>query len=132
MYSKPIVKFDEELFESVYMASGDCYYVANVMYQKPETGRGDYRIQINASHNATDGHHSGEQILTITFSQPVKYKDSNGTLINGDGSCSIRIRYKYHNNDKDNIGLGDVIVESDAGLAVIGCSLECNHNCGQH
>lgn len=131
-YSKPIIVRNEELAEGVYAASGDCYVVNAYIHQIPEYGRGDYRIQVNGVHNAADGHHSGEQVLTLVFNIPVTYKSSNGTLVGGDNTNAISIKYNYHNNQVDNIGLGDVIVEADAGLAVVGGNLSCNHDCGQH
>lgn len=131
-YTKPIIVKNDELAEGVYAASGECYSVNFNIHQKPEIGRGDYRIQVNGVHAAADGHHSGEQVLTINFNIPVIYKGSNGTLVGGDGTNAISIKYNYHNNQNDNIGLGDVIVESDVGLAVVGGNLSCNHDCGQH
>lgn len=132
-YTRPVVIPNDELAESVYMASGDaCYSCIAFIHQKPEVGRGDYRIQVNGIHSASDGHHSGKQVLTLSFNIPVTYKDSNGTLVAGDGSNTLKIEYSYHNNGNDNIGLGDVIVEADQGLAVIGSILDCNHDCGQH
>lgn len=127
MYTQPIIILNEELAEGIYAASGDCYYVTANIHQRPEIGRGDHRIQVNGKHD-TD-HHSSEQILTLTFNMPVVYKSSNGTLIGGDGTNSIYIKYNYHNNNIDNIGLGDVVVESDSGLAITGCSISCNHIC---
>lgn len=136
-YEKPIVLTNDDISEGVYAASGagsggDCYTVTAYIHQSPETGRGDFRIQVNAQHAAGDNHHSGLQTLILSFNQAVTYKDSNGTLAGGDGTSSISIDYSYHNNAYDNIGLGDVIVESDAGLAVTGAVLTCNHDCGQH
>lgn len=134
LYEKPIVLLNEDLAEGVYAASGggdDCYTVTAYIHQQPETGRGDFRIQVNGKHEADDGHHSGKQILVLSFNQPVEYSSSNGTLTSGDGTSSIRITYNYHNNGNDNIGLGDVVVKSDAGLAVTGAMLICNHDCGQ-
>lgn len=134
-YEKPVVLANEEIAEGVYAASGagaDCYTVSAYIHQTPETGRGDFRIQVDAQHAAGDGHHSGEQVLVLYFNQAVTYKGSNGALSGGDGTASISITYNYHNNAYDNIGLGDVIVESDAGLSVTGAQLICNHNCGQH
>lgn len=133
-YSKPIVIINDELAEGVYAASGEdmCYLCSCYLHQIPEYGRGDYRIQVNGVHSASDGHHSGEQVLTINFNIPVTYKSSQGSCVGGDGTNSIQIRYNYHNNGNDNIGLGDVVVEADVGLAVVGCSLSCNHDCGQH
>ena len=138
-YVKPIVLVNEELAEGVYAASGiadggdeDCYTVSAYIHQTPETGREDYRIQVNGVHAAGNGHHSGVQVLTLFFNQDVNYVDSNGDLDSGDGSSSISIRYSYHNNPQDNIGLGDVIVTSGEGLAVTEAVLSCNYNCGQH
>lgn len=137
-YEKPVVLANEELAEGVYAASGaggsgdDCYTVTAYIHQIPEIGRGDYRIQVNATHAAGDGHHSGQQILTLYFNQNVTYKSSNGNLSGGDGTSAIDIDYSYHNNGNDNIGLGDVVVEAGEGLAVTGARLWCNHDCGQH
>ena len=132
-YVKPVVLANDELSEGVYAASGsDCYTVNANMHQHPEQGRGDYRIQMNGVHAASDNHHGGAQVLTVTFNQPVTYKGSNGTIISGDGTNTICIQYNYHNNGMDNIGLGDVIVEGEPGLAVTGAVLSCDHDCGQH
>lgn len=134
-YEKPSVIVNSDCAENVYTASGDgedCYRVSAYIHQTPETGRGDYRIQVDAVHDAGNGHHSGEQVLILSFNQTVEYKWSNGTCVGGDGTDAISIEYSYHNNAQDNIGLGDVIVESDAGLAVTGAVLTCNYDCGQH
>ena len=133
-YVKPVISLENEQAEGVYMASGDddCYTVTTRIHQTPETGRGDFRIQVDAKHAAGDGHHSGKQTLVLYFNQSVTYKGSNGSLAGGDGTNELSIDYWYHNNGNDNIGLGDVIVESDAGLAVTHAMVICNHNCGQH
>lgn len=136
-YVKPVMLDNEEVFEGVYAASGagdgaDCYTVTAYIHQTPETGRGDYRIQVNGVHAAANGHHSGEQVLTLSFNQPVEYSSSNGTLVSGSGTATINIKYNYHNNGNDNIGLGDVVVTSDDGLAITGAMLSCNYDCGQH
>lgn len=137
-YERPRVIANADLAENVYTASGigggdgDCYTVTAYIHQTPETGRGDFRIQVNAVHDAGDNHHSGKQTLILYFNQPVTYSWSNGQLAGGDGTSELYIDYSYHNNAYDNIGLGDVIVESDAGLAVTGAELICNHDCGQH
>ena len=136
-YIKPMVLGNEELSEGVYAASGtigenDCYTVTAIIHQRPETGRGDYRIQVNGIHAAVNEHHSGEQILTLCFNQPVVYSSSNGELYSGDGTNILSIKYNYHNNGYDNIGLGDVIVTSDTGLSITQATLSCNYDCGQH
>ncbi|MCD8068270.1 MAG: hypothetical protein LUE87_05190 [Lachnospiraceae bacterium] len=130
-YEKPIVLANEELAEGVYAASGtDCYTVTTNIHQKPETGRGDYRIQVNGAHSAD--HHSTAQTLVISFNQAVTYVSSNGSLASGDGSAALRIDYAYHNNGSDNIGLGDLIVTADQGLAVTNAYIICNMTCSQH
>ena len=138
-YETPILTANEGLAEGVYAASGDaggggedCYTVSAYIHQTPETGRKDYRIQVDGKHAATDNHHSGEQHLFLSFNQSVTYSSSNGTLVSGDGTNCIEIKYNYHNNASDNIGLGDVVVKSDSGLAVSGARLTCNYDCGQH
>ena len=109
-YSKPMVTVDQGLAESVYAASG-CYTASAYIHQTPQTGRGDYRIQVNG------------QLLTISFNQTVTYSGSNGTLVGANTGTTLTIRYTYHNNENDNIGLGDLIVTSDAGLAITGVSI---------
>ena len=135
-YIKPELKITEEIAEDVYMASGSdfnkCYEVSANIHQKPETGRGDYRIQINAAHDAFDGHHSSHQILILHFNMPVKYISSNGILKSGDGTSVLQIDYSYHNNSVDTIGLGDVIVNAEAGLALNSVYMNCNCFCPQH
>ncbi len=132
-YERPVVLANEELTEGVYAASGnggDCYSVSYYIHQKPETGRGDYRIQVNAVHDAS--HHSTAQTLVISFNQSVTYVSSNGTLTSGSGTSTLCIDYSYHSNNTDNIGLGDLVVESDQGLAVTGAYMTCNMTCSQH
>lgn len=132
-YQKPVILTNEELEEGVYAASGsECYTVTAYIHQTPQQGRGDYRIQVDGVHDAADGHHSGQQVLTLSFNKPVSFKSANGSLSGGDGTQSISITYGYHNNASDNIGLGDVVVEADEGLAVLGAVLSCNRDCGQH
>ena len=124
MANKFIFEVDD-MAEGVYMASGDagdgCYTADAYIHQKPETGRGDYRIQVNGKHSAD--HYNEQQDLIISFNKPVVYSSSNGTLVSGDGTQTLKIHYTYHNNETDNIGLGDLVVVADAGLAVTGLSI---------
>ena len=65
-YMKPVVIVNSEVSEGVYAASGsadECYTVNAYIHQRPQLGRGDYRIQVNGRHEAADGHHSGQQVL---------------------------------------------------------------------
>lgn len=129
-YEKPIIEVTEDFFEGVYAASG-CYFVTATITQIPENGRGDYRIQVNGAHNASDSHHSSEQILTIVFNNPVIYKSSNGEDA-GSNLNVVHIRFGYHSNGVEGVGLGDVIVEADPGLSIISTNLSCNKDCGIH
>jgi len=136
-YERPIVVVNDELAEGVYAASGSaggstCYAASAYIHQRPELGRGDYRIQMNAQHTAGDGHHSGEQVFHVSFNKPVTYKGSNGTLKSGDGTTNLVVTFNYHNNGNDNIGAGDLIVEADTGLEVLGVVVDCNYDCGMH
>lgn len=121
-YERPVVEIDAGLAESVYAASGaGCYTVSANIHQTPEVGRADYRIQVNAQHHAD--HSNNAQTLTISFNQDVTYVSSQGTLVSGQTGRTLVISYTYHNNENDSIGLGDVIVTSDAGLAITGASM---------
>ena len=120
MYNKPMIFGTNDLAEGVYAASG-CYTATANIHQKPETGRGDYRIQVNGKHDAD--HTKETQWLHITFNMPVKYSSSQGTLERGDNTNTLVIRYNYHQNPTDNIGLGDLVVIADQGLAITAVSI---------
>lgn len=121
-YVKPVVEIDNGMAEGVYAASGTgCYTVSAYIHQKPEIGREDYRIQVNANHHAD--HTCDAQTLTISFNQDVTYVSSQGTLVSGATGRTLVINYTYHNNPSDNIGLGDLVVTSEAGLAITGAKL---------
>lgn len=125
-YSKPVVTIDNGLAEGVYAASG-CYTTTANIHQTPQTGRGDYRIQINARHDAT--HTNSLQTLTISFNQPVTYVSCNGNgavLIGGDGTSTLTLQLTYTQNKTDNIGFGDLVVTSDSGLEITGVKMTDN------
>lgn len=88
-YMKPVLLTSDELAEGVYLASGDgsgCYTTTAYIHQTPQTGRGDYRIQVNAVHNAD--HTKEAQQLNISFNQPVTY-------VSGGRGVHIRRRNKF-------------------------------------
>ena len=102
-YSKPVVSIDNGLAEGVYAASGaGCYEASASIQQTPQTGRGDYRIQVNGHHNAD--HTKESQVLTISFNQNVTYVSGGAGLSSGDGTPTLTIRLSYHQNPTDNIG----------------------------
>lgn len=135
-YQKPIAYANQDLAEGIFMSSGDagfstgCYSVSARITQTPAEGNPKYTIQMNASHSAD--HHSTAQILTLHFNLPVTYVSSNGAYQSGNGTTTLKIAYVYHSNNGDGIGLGDVYVSADPGLAVVGASLACNTICSQH
>lgn len=124
-YSKPMVTVDQGLAEGVYAASGavdqGCYTANAYIHQTPQTGRGDYRIQVNGKHNAD--HTKEAQVLTISFNQNVTYVSGGAGLISGDGTTTLKVKLSYHQNPTDNIGFGDLVVTSDTGLSITGVSI---------
>ena len=49
LYKKPIITLDTGVAEGVYAVNG-CYTASAYIHQTPQTGRGDYRIQVNGQH----------------------------------------------------------------------------------
>lgn len=126
VYSKPEVEKMAFQFENQVTAtsSGGCYSTTAFIHQTPQTGRGDYRIQVNGQHHAD--HTRNAQVLHISFNQPVVYKScgANGaSLIAGNSTTNLEIALSYYQNPNDNIGFGDLCVESDPGLAITGVSI---------
>lgn len=119
-YSKPVVTIDIGLAEGVYAVSG-CYTASAYIHQTPQTGRGDYRIQVNGQHHSD--HTKEAQTLTISFNQNVTYVSGGAGLISGNGTLILTIKLTYHQNPNDNIGFGDLVVTSDPGLAITGVSI---------
>lgn len=134
-YVKPVVLVNEELAEGVYAASG-CYTAKAYITQTPELGRENYCVHVDATHAASDGHHSGQQVLTLYFNQPVNFDyvqdKEHAACTGGDGTDALQITYSYHNNANDFIGLADVYVKAGPGLSVDDAILTCNFDCGQH
>ena len=121
-YAKPVVTVDNGLAEGVYAASGaGCYTASAKIHQIPQTGRGDYRIQVNGKHSSD--HTREAQVLTISFNQNVTYGSGGAGLISGNGTPTLKVNLSYHQNPNDDIGFGDLVVTSDAGLAITGVSI---------
>ena len=104
-----------------------CYSCSAVINQRPETGRDDFRIQINAQHH---GNHScDQQTLTMIFNYPVTFIScSNGSLSSANNTTRIQVTLRYHNNPNDNIGMGDFIVKSaHHDLKIVHCYINDGH-----
>lgn len=121
-YTKPVVTVNDNISEGVYMASGaGCYTASAKITQTPEVGRGNYCIQVNGKHSAD--HTKEAQTLTITFNQVVTYVSGGAGLIDGNGTTTLKVSLRYHQNPNDNIGFGDLVVTSEAGLSITGVSI---------
>lgn len=131
-YQKPIVLLNEELSEGVYASSG-CFTVDAWVQQRPAVGMDYYVIQAKATHDASDNHHSANQVLTLKFNQPVTYYSCYGPsakCVGGDGTDTLQVAFQYHQNGgPEGIGLADINVKSAAGLEVLDCSLSCDESC---
>ena len=123
---QPIVNFN--IGTSGISQNGSSCYTCNAkINQRPETGRDDFRIQINAQHN---GNHScDEQLLTVVFNYPVNFIScSNGSLNSSNNNSRIQVKLRYHNNPVDNIGMGDFIVKSSHNdLQILKCYINDGH-----
>ncbi len=138
-YEKPIVVVNEDLAEGVYAASGDCYTFTARITQSPEVGQPYYIIQMDGVHAAQDNHHSTSRTMKISFNMPVTYISSQAASVSGSGSTVLHLTYTdgvncdkgaYHNNGSDNIGLGNLTVQAEAGLAIQGISCTyCDNAC---
>ena len=111
-YEKPVVVVNDELSEGVYAASGaGCYDVTATINQENQNGRMDYRIIVDAVHNAD-------------HDTPVTYSFSNGTLQGSATGNTIVVAYTYHNNPSDRIRLADLIVTCDKFPQIVNVKLE--------
>ena len=123
-----IHKFDKiDNTNNVGGTGSSCYTCEAKINQRPETGRDDFRIQINARHNGD--HSCDEQILTIVFNHPATFIScSNGSLNGGNNTTKIEVKLRYHNNQNDNIGMGDFIVKSTHNdLEILSCYINDGH-----
>ena len=104
----------------------NCYKCETEIIQRPEIGRDDYIIKINAQHKAE--HSCDEQILLITFNYPVNFINcSNGKLISSNNTTRIRVKLTYHNNPNDKIEIGDFNVKcSHLDLEIVNCTFKDN------
>ena len=64
-------------------------------------------------------HHSSKQQFVITFNQLVLYVSNNAANVMSSGTNTLTLEYNNHNNNSENIGLGNIYVESDSGLNIL-------------
>lgn len=127
-YEKPMLRVNEELTEGIYMASGSCYTASGYITQSPQLGRGNYVIHLDARHDSlsSDKHTNDAQTVTVNFNQVVTHVNG-GSLKSGNNTSTLVLGYSYHQNATNNIGLSDLIVESDAGLSVVSVTVSDGH-----
>lgn len=132
LYSKPVVLLNEDLAEGVYAASGgvassDCWTADAYIHQTPETGRNDYRIQVNAYHTNPENHRSGA-IVTIVFNQSVTVTNAGGgSQVYGNSTGStISVKFDIGTyNSNESKGWGDLTVTSGDGLEIVDVGIQC-------
>ncbi len=136
-YERPIVMINEDLAEGVYAASGDCYTVTAHITQGPGLAAvlEYYVIQLDGVHDAKDGHHSSTRVIRVVFNKNVTYRSSNAESVSGSGSNVLDLTYvqgngSYHNNASDTLGLGNLSVDAEVGLAIesVSCTY-CSRSC---
>lgn len=114
--------------ESTATHNGPCFQVTGYVHQIQELGRSDFRIQLNAHH--ADDHTCTTETLTITFNQPVTFKECYGdgaAYQSGNGTNTLVMTFTYLANPSQNVGIGDIIVESDPGLELVSTSMVGNN-----
>ena len=138
-YERPVVVINDDLAEGVYAASGaTCYTVSGFGCQDPyaiaDTSLNAWTVHVDGVHN-DPGHHSLYREVTVVFNYPVTVhsKESNTTVISGDGTNTITVSLNHHNNSSDNIGLSGFVVKVDKSitdLKVTGATIhDCNMTC---
>ncbi len=144
-YERPIVMINEDLAEGVYAASGagvgSCYLVNSFGCQNPYeitgTDMNAWTVHVDGVHN-DPGHHSSYREVTIVFNYPVQVhaKESNTTVLSGDGTNTIVVSLNHHNNSVDNIGLSGFVVKVDKSITDLKVTNafinNCNLDCGEH
>lgn len=123
-YERPVIMEASDLAEAVYMASGDvnfssddghdCYVGKAHIHQDDVPGV--FKIQVDCKHQ--DVRPCRSQTLVINFNMPVQYRFSQGRYNLRSTATCLMLDYDYWNNAHDNIGLGDIYVKSELGLAI--------------
>ena len=132
-YKKPIVLMNEDLAEGVYAASGgaassECWTAEARIHQRPETGRGDYRLQVDCKHlNIDPDNHLSSAEVTIVFNQPVSLENAGGSgwrVVGSGNAITVAFNIGTYNKNESK-GYGDLIVTSDAGLEIVDVGIVC-------
>ena len=129
-YEKPMALVNNDLAESVYMASGEasntCYSPTVTPDQTPAPGRNTYTFRIRAPHNGD--HTTNQQEVIISFNEPVTFiRAENNQCISGDNSTTLHISCNRFNNGTDNFEflLEVQAVQEVPNLSVTGCVIVC-------
>ena len=104
----------------------DCYTCKSEIIKRPEIGKDEFTIKINAQHNGD--HSCEEQIISLVFNYPVNFIGCyNGNLISSNNTTRIKIKLTYHNSPNDNISINDFKVKCPYNdLEIVECSIKDN------
>ena len=128
-YKKPMI-INMGTAEGVYLASGavessECWTIDAYIHQTPETGRHDYRLQVDCFHSNAD-HHVSTFIATFTFNKEVVIKHAgNATTVVGTGTTVSVKGGPGTSNPNESFGFGDFQVTADEGLELISVGIQC-------
>lgn len=100
--------------------ASSCFDVVATLYEHSDS---NYRYMIEATHNSE--HTTDNEILTLTFNEPVTYLSSEGALLSGNGTTTLQLGLTRHLNYNDNLGfLVRVTCESDS-LGLVSARMQC-------
>ena len=97
-----------------------CNYLSDILSINITHNENNLTYTINSKSELNiEIEYSNETVVIFEFTyENITYKSSNGTLASAETGTTLVINYTYHQNPQDNIGLGDLVVTSGAGLAV--------------
>ena len=103
----------------------NCYTCNAEIIQKPEIGKDDYTIKINAKHHGD--HPCEKQALSMTFNYPVIFIGcSYGKIISANNTTRIKVILTYHNNPNDSIEIDYFIKCAHHDLEIVSCTINDN------
>lgn len=129
-YEKPTALVNNDLAEGVYMASGvagsDCYTADVIRESEPAVGKAYYTFRVKSAHSGD--HITDQEVVIISFNTPVKYHNSEGSLLEGDNTTTLRIGYGRHFNQSESNQFGIVEVQplqEGQPVSVVSCVVLC-------
>lgn len=124
MYEKPMAYATDDLAEGVYLASGfgdDHWTITTLrLSQDSVDSRQYYVVHMEAKHHKQ--HTVNTEWLHLSFNKPVTDCSSSGnaTIFSGNGTANPVYQLNYHANPGEGVGLAEINVKADPGLAITG------------